>query len=282
MKSSAPNWFVTAFQVSCQMNERPNCADRRPGAVDDLVDDQADQRDRAEGGERRDPAQGEVAEAVAPPPRLEGVRGARSRTRLPRRGSIAAAVKPPGPFTASSPELHTISTLALNADGDTRSMHDGDPVGRGRARRRRGAARGPREVVFDIDDLAVHYGPTTAFSGVTLDIFKNQITAVIGPSGLRQEHVHPLPEPDERPRPRRQGRRQDPLPRPGHLRQRRRPDRGAPADRHGLPAAESVPEVDLRQRRVRAEGARHEGRHRTNGSRRRSAAPRSGTRSRTG
>jgi phosphate transport system ATP-binding protein len=40
-----------------------------------------------------------------------------------------------------------------------------------------------REVVFDIDDLAVRYGSTTAFSGVTLDIFKNQITAVIGPSG---------------------------------------------------------------------------------------------------
>jgi phosphate transport system ATP-binding protein len=40
-----------------------------------------------------------------------------------------------------------------------------------------------REVVFDIDDLAVHYGKTTAFSGVSLDIFKNQVTAVIGPSG---------------------------------------------------------------------------------------------------
>ena len=40
-----------------------------------------------------------------------------------------------------------------------------------------------REVVFDIDDLAVNYGRTTAFSGVSLDIFKNQVTAVIGPSG---------------------------------------------------------------------------------------------------
>jgi phosphate transport system ATP-binding protein len=40
-----------------------------------------------------------------------------------------------------------------------------------------------REVVFDIDELAVHYGKTTAFSGVSLDIFKNQVTAVIGPSG---------------------------------------------------------------------------------------------------
>jgi phosphate transport system ATP-binding protein len=40
-----------------------------------------------------------------------------------------------------------------------------------------------REVVFDIDDLSVSYGSTVAFSGVTLDVYRNQITAVIGPSG---------------------------------------------------------------------------------------------------
>ena len=40
-----------------------------------------------------------------------------------------------------------------------------------------------REIVFDIDDLAVAYGQTSAFSGVSLDIYKNLITAVIGPSG---------------------------------------------------------------------------------------------------
>jgi len=40
-----------------------------------------------------------------------------------------------------------------------------------------------REVVFDIDDLSVNYGSTTAFSGVSLDVYENQITAVIGPSG---------------------------------------------------------------------------------------------------
>jgi phosphate transport system ATP-binding protein len=40
-----------------------------------------------------------------------------------------------------------------------------------------------REVVFDIDDLAVRYGSTVAFSGVSMDIYKNLITAVIGPSG---------------------------------------------------------------------------------------------------
>ncbi len=51
------------------------------------------------------------------------------------------------------------------------------------ARPTEGLPTASRDIVFDIDDLAVYYGPTTAFSGVTLDIFKNQITAVIGPSG---------------------------------------------------------------------------------------------------
>ncbi len=40
-----------------------------------------------------------------------------------------------------------------------------------------------RDTVFDIDDLAVSYGPHLALSGVTLDIYKQSITALIGPSG---------------------------------------------------------------------------------------------------
>jgi phosphate transport system ATP-binding protein len=40
-----------------------------------------------------------------------------------------------------------------------------------------------REAVFDIHDLAVTYGPTTAISGVSLEIYRNYITAFIGPSG---------------------------------------------------------------------------------------------------
>jgi phosphate transport system ATP-binding protein len=39
------------------------------------------------------------------------------------------------------------------------------------------------EIVFDIDGLSVDYGPTTAFSNVSLDVYRNRITAVIGPSG---------------------------------------------------------------------------------------------------
>jgi phosphate transport system ATP-binding protein len=40
-----------------------------------------------------------------------------------------------------------------------------------------------REVVFDIHDLGVTYGTTTAISSVDLQIYRNYITAMIGPSG---------------------------------------------------------------------------------------------------
>ena len=39
------------------------------------------------------------------------------------------------------------------------------------------------EVVFGINDLSVSYGSNLALAGVSLDIYKNLITAMIGPSG---------------------------------------------------------------------------------------------------
>ena len=51
------------------------------------------------------------------------------------------------------------------------------------------AADVSREVVFDIDDLSVHYGKALAVSGVTLDIHRNAITALIGPSGCGKSTV---------------------------------------------------------------------------------------------
>jgi phosphate transport system ATP-binding protein len=41
----------------------------------------------------------------------------------------------------------------------------------------------PREPVFQVQDLAVAYGANVAIQDVTLDVFKNAITAFIGPSG---------------------------------------------------------------------------------------------------
>ncbi|HSC73135.1 MAG TPA: phosphate ABC transporter ATP-binding protein PstB [Gaiellaceae bacterium] len=51
------------------------------------------------------------------------------------------------------------------------------------AQERAPAAPMQREIVFDINDLAVTYGPVTAISGVNLEIYGNLITAFIGPSG---------------------------------------------------------------------------------------------------
>ena len=89
---------------------------------------------------------------------------------------------------------------------------------------------------------------------------RNEITALIGPSGCGKSTVL-----------RCLNRMNDlvagarvegevHLPRPEHLREGRRPDRGPHPHRHGLPEAQPVPEVDLRQHRLRPAGHRHEGR----------------------
>jgi phosphate transport system ATP-binding protein len=40
-----------------------------------------------------------------------------------------------------------------------------------------------REIVFDVSDLSVRYGDSTALSGVSIKVYKNLVTAFIGPSG---------------------------------------------------------------------------------------------------
>jgi phosphate transport system ATP-binding protein len=40
-----------------------------------------------------------------------------------------------------------------------------------------------RDTVFDVDNLSVYYGAAPAVVGVSLEIYKNAITALIGPSG---------------------------------------------------------------------------------------------------
>jgi phosphate transport system ATP-binding protein len=46
-----------------------------------------------------------------------------------------------------------------------------------------------RDTVFDIDDLSVFYGDAPAVKNVTLDIYRNAITALIGPSGCGKSTV---------------------------------------------------------------------------------------------
>jgi phosphate transport system ATP-binding protein len=46
-----------------------------------------------------------------------------------------------------------------------------------------------RDTVFDIDHLTVSYGKSVAVNDVTIDVYKNAITALIGPSGCGKSTV---------------------------------------------------------------------------------------------
>jgi phosphate transport system ATP-binding protein len=46
-----------------------------------------------------------------------------------------------------------------------------------------------REVVFDLRDVNVYYGQALAVAGVSIDIYKNCITAMIGPSGCGKSTI---------------------------------------------------------------------------------------------
>ena len=56
----------------------------------------------------------------------------------------------------------------------------GEPQPARRAGARAGAAR---DVIFDVDDINVSYGEHKAIRNVTLELHRNEITALIGPSG---------------------------------------------------------------------------------------------------
>ncbi len=92
-----------------------------------------------------------------------------------------------------------------------------------------------------------------ALSDITMDFPRNQVTALIGPSGCGKSTLPALPQPHERPDRRRphHGQRScfdgqdiiDPA---------ARRDRAAPAGGHGVPEAHALPQVDLRERGLRA------------------------------
>ena len=74
-------------------------------------------------------------------------------------------------------------------------MREPGPSGEGRAklelrRSERGSAPvAQREIVFDISDLDAYYGSFRAVRGVSLEIYQNEITALIGPSGCGKTTV---------------------------------------------------------------------------------------------
>ena len=105
----------------------------------------------------------------------------------------------------------------------------------------------------DLRDVNLFYGDFHAVADVDMTIEPNKVTALIGSSGCgkttvlrsinRMHELTPGARAERRDRDRRRG----------HLRPRRRPGRGPPPRRDGLPEPEPVPDdVDLRERSRRA------------------------------
>ena len=109
---------------------------------------------------------------------------------------------------------------------------------------------------IDVYDLDIYYGDFKAVEGVNMTIKARSVTAFIGPSGCGKStflrslnRMHEV-IPGARVEGKVDGRR------PVALRRADRPGRRTPPGRHGLPAAEPVPDdVDLRQRRWPATGS---------------------------
>ena len=110
-------------------------------------------------------------------------------------------------------------------------------------------------------NVHLYYGAFRAVKDVSLDIPKNRDHRAHRAVRLRQVHAPPVHQPDERPHPVRARRGRDPLPRREPVRGLRRPGGSPAADRDGLPEGQPVPQVDLRQHRLRPPHHRDEGRH---------------------
>ena len=108
--------------------------------------------------------------------------------------------------------------------------------------------RGPERL--RLEDVSIAYGSKPAVKSVSLSIHQGEVLALIGPSGLRQDDAAAHAQPPHRADAERGARGADPARRRGHPRARRHD--AARARRDGLPAAQPVPDVDLRQRRLRA------------------------------
>ena len=140
----------------------------------------------------------------------------------------------------------------------TDDRHDGSSRA---AEPRRAGRQAVAEPIFDARDVSVFYGDHRAIRDVSMQITQHDITALIGPSGCgKSTFIRCL------------NRMNDLIPSArveGGIvyhgedlyDDRDRPGAGAQAHRHGLPEAEPVPEVDLREHRLRPAGDRHEGRH---------------------
>ncbi len=135
--------------------------------------------------------------------------------------------------------------------------------------------------VIDCKVNKLYYGSFLAVRDTHIAVKNNEITAFIGPSGCGKSTVLRCLNRmnDFVPSFRLEGsvhyQSQDIYAAPG------RPGRGTPLDRHGVPAAQSVRDEHLQERRLWPEAERLQRRLRGSASSKRCAARRCGTRSRT-
>ena len=169
--------------------------------------------------------------------------------------------------------------------GRARADHAGVPGESGRAGWPREAGPLPGEVTMGdglyVNGLRAWFGDTLVLKGVDLTVAAERGDRDHRPVGLRQVHLHPLPQPHARDGAGGAGGGAGAAQRRGPLRPGSRSGGRAPAHRHGVPEGEPVPDhVRLRQRGRRpaargACGGSRGCRSRWSG---RSATPRSGTR----
>ena len=100
-------------------------------------------------------------------------------------------------------------------------------------------------------DMSVYYGPFQALNKISMEVPEREVTAIIGPIGVRKEHPATGVQPHERPHTRCQDRGKGPVQERRHLRFQRGPHRDPVPHRHGFPATQPLPQVHLRQRGLR-------------------------------
>ena len=103
----------------------------------------------------------------------------------------------------------------------------------------------------DVRGFSFCYGAAQVLRDLELPHRRKAVTAIIGPVGLRQVHVPAVDQPPQRPHHGHAAPGRHPGRGPVRLRPGHRPRGAAAAGGHGVPAAQPVPQVDLRQRRLR-------------------------------